>query len=66
MHLICFIFEHFTPKIGTLKILSPPPHKKKMLKGDWNISAPDLTTLIREGWGRGHHDAKFTGCVPQA
>ena len=31
---------------------SPPP-KKTMLKGHRNISGPDLTTLIGEGWGEG-------------
>ena len=64
IHLVCFILEYFTPKTRTLKILSPPP-KKTMLKGHRNISGPDLTTLIRRGGGRGHHDAKFTGCVPR-
>ena len=54
IHLVCFILECFTPKTRTLKILSPPPPKKKtMLKGHRNISGPDLTTLIREGWGEG-------------
>ena len=52
IHLVCFILEYFTPKTRTLKILSPPP-KKTMLKGHRNISGPDLTTLIREGWGEG-------------
>ena len=64
IHLVCFILEYFTAKTPTLKILSPPP-PKTMLKGHRNISGPDLTTLIGEGWGRGHHDAKFTGCVPR-
>ena len=44
IHLVCFILEYFTSKIRTLKILSPPP-KKTMLKGHWNISGSDLTTL---------------------
>ena len=39
-------------KPGSLKILTPPP-KKTILKGDRNISSPDLTTLTREGWGEG-------------
>ena len=43
--------------------ISPSPPQKKMLKGHRNISGPDVTTLIREGLGRGHHDAKFIGCV---
>ena len=53
IHLVCLILEYFTPKTGTLKILPPPPPKKTMLKGHRNISGPDLTTLIREGWGEG-------------
>ena len=53
IHLVCLILEYFTPKTPTLKILSPPPPKKTMLKGHRNISGPDLTTLIREGWGEG-------------
>ena len=32
---------------------SPSPPKKTMLKGHRNIFGPDLTTLIREGWGEG-------------
>ena len=52
MHLVCLILDYFPPKLGSLKILTPPP-LKTMLKGDRNISAPDLTTLTREGWGKG-------------
>ena len=62
IHLVCFILEYFTPKTRTLKILSPPP-KKTMLKGNRNISGPDLTTLIRGGWGRGHFLSKIAGGV---
>ena len=54
-----------TPRMSHFRILhskdpytqdtfpSPPPQKKTMLKGHRNISGPDLTTLIREGWGEG-------------
>lgn len=52
IHLLCFILEYFTPKTGAVKILPPPP-KKTMLKGHRNISGPDVTTLIREGWREG-------------
>ena len=52
MHLVYLILDYYPPKLGSLKILTPPP-LKTMLKGDRNISAPDLTTLTREGWGKG-------------
>ena len=48
-----FNFRLLPFKPGSLKILTPPPPKKTILKGDRNISAPDLTTLTREGWGEG-------------
>ena len=51
-----------TPRMFDFRILpskdrytqdtSPSP-QKTMLKGHRNISGPDLTTLIREGWGEG-------------
>ena len=47
-----FNFRLLPSKPGSLKILTPlppPPQKKTILKGDRNISAPDLTTLTREG-----------------
>ena len=50
-----------TPRMFNFRILhfkdrytqdtSPSPPKK--LKGHQNVSGPDLTTLIREGWGEG-------------
>ena len=30
IHLVCFILEYFTPKTGTVKILTPPPPKNKV------------------------------------
>ena len=51
IHRACFILEYFTPKTGTVKIYFPLPPKKTMLKGHRNISGPDVTTPIREGWG---------------
>ena len=63
-----------TPRIFHFKILhskdrysqdtSPSPQKNNV-EGSRNTSGPNVTTLVREGWGRGHHDAKFTGCVPR-
>ena len=51
-----------TPRMFNFRILhskdrytqdtSPLP-QKTTLKGHRNISGPDLTTLIREGWGEG-------------
>ena len=46
-------FRLLPSKPGSLKILTSPPSKKIILKGDRDISAPDLTTLTREGWGEG-------------
>ena len=48
-----FNFRLLPSKPGSLKILTSPPTKKIILKGDRDISAPDLTTLTREGWGEG-------------
>ena len=61
IHLVCLILEYFPLKPDSLKIFPPP--KKTMSKGEQNIFVPDLTTLTREGWGWGRHDAKFTGWV---
>ena len=48
-----FNFRLLPSKPGSLKILTSPPPQKIILKGDRDISAPDLTTLTREGWGEG-------------
>ena len=61
-NLVCLILDYYPLKLGSLKVLTPPP-LKTILKGDRNISAPDLTTLTRKGGGGGHHDAKFTRWV---
>ena len=52
MHLVCLILDYYPLKLGSLKVLTPPP-LKTILKGDRNISAPDLTTLTRKGGGGG-------------
>ena len=66
IHLVCFILEYFTPKTGTVKILTPPPQKKKQC---WRVTGTFLVQTkqhwLGRGWGRGHHDAKFTGCDPR-
>ena len=49
-----FNFGIISSKARFTKDTPPPPSPlKTMLKGDRYISAPDLTTLTREGWGRG-------------
>ena len=56
MHLVCLILEFTSlqsPAHSRYFSHRPAPPKKTMLRGDWNISPPDLTTLIREGWGEG-------------
>lgn len=60
MHSVCLILEYFPPKLGSFKILPPPPKNNNVeLWPKHFCSRLNNIDQGRVGGGGGHHGAKF-------